>query len=230
MLRKFARAVLPYASVRDEFKTAANSLQRGVRSLRMEWFASTLRSKQLRNIKLNIGCGAIIRDGWVNVDVYPHAGAFYLDVRNGLPLDSDQVTHIHCEHFLEHLSFDDAERFIRDCRRVLAPRGTMRIIVPDAAKYITAYCQNDTAFFGSLSGLGNASESLDTPIKVINQMFRMGGDHKFAWDFDTLLKIARAAGFSDVVKSSFGDMPESLAIDGTDEWRRIESLYAMATK
>ena len=65
---------------------------------------------------------------------------------------------------------------------------------------MVAYYQNDRNFFNHLRGLGNATEPLDTPVKVINQMFRMGGGHKFAWDFETVSAIAKAAGFSDVNK------------------------------
>ncbi len=106
----------------------------------------------------------------------------------------------------------------------------MRIIVPDAEKYISAYSRNDREFFEDLKRLGNTQQDLDTPIKVINQMFRMGGDHRFAWDFDTLGCSARAAGFSDVARSSFQNAPPELSIDGTDWWRIRESLYVMLRK
>ena len=71
---------------------------------------------------------------------------------------------------------------------------------------------------------------LDTPIKVINQMFQMGGEHKFGWDFATLAQTAKAVGFSEATRSCFGEGETSTSIDGTDEWRVLESLYAVLRK
>ena len=228
--RKLLHRVLPHKSVRDELRLARRALLRAFRSIRMEWMSKTASLRGQARVKLNIGCGGIIREGWVNLDSYPQPGVFYLDVVNGLPFGVDTVTHIHCEHFLEHLDYDDAARFLTDCQRVLTPAGGMRVIVPDAEKYLTAYCRNDKTFFDQLRGLGNASVPLDTPVKVINQMFRMGGDHKFAWDFQTLSGVAKEAGFSEARKSSLGDVAPELSIDGTDEWRVIESMYVNLVK
>ena len=97
---------------------------------------------------LNIGCGQLTVDGWVNIDYKPvQRQCFYLDVRNGLPLSNDSARHIHCEHFLEHLEFSEARRFLCECARVLDHAGTMRLIVPDLERYVIAYAKNDHSFF-----------------------------------------------------------------------------------
>jgi len=181
-------------------------------------------------IKVNIGCGKLVRKDWVNIDLYPQPGAYYVNVVDGLPFKARTVIHIHCEHFLEHLSFFDAERFLAECYRVLVPGGSMRIIVPDAEKYITAYCSSDKEFFQKMQGLGGVERPLETPMHFLNQMFRMGGDHHFAWDFETLRATTTAVGFPTVVLSSYGDTLQEYAIDGTDDWRKVESLYANLQK
>jgi len=230
MIRKLARAVVGRESVRDELNTAYRAVARAFRTLRRENFGKSSYLRNCTGVKVNLACGSLIRDGWVNVDLYPGPGAFYMDVVQGMPFADGAVVHIHCEHFLEHLSFDQAERFLAECHRVLAPGGTLRIILPDAGKYISAYSRNDAEFFQQLRFLGGSVRPLDTPIQVINQMFRMGGDHKFAWDFATLSRSASKAGFTEIKPSFFGDVPPDLAIDGTDEWRMIESLYANLRK
>jgi len=234
MLGNLARLILPYAGVRDELRAARNAARRGFYSLRMEWLSGGLKSERHGDIKpgikINVGCGPLIREDWVNVDLFPRKGAAYVDVRNGLPFTAAQAVHIHCEHFMEHLSFEEAVLFLRESYRVLMPGGTLRIIVPDAAKYMAAYCRGDTGFFAEFARLGNAQTDLDTPVKVINQMFRMGGDHKFAWDFHTLAKEAKQIGFSEAIASSYNDQPAEFAIDGTDDWRKAESLYATLRK
>jgi predicted SAM-dependent methyltransferase len=184
-----------------------------------------------KGLLLNIGCGRLTRDGWVNIDVQPSPGkSFYLDVRNGLPLSNCSARHIHCEHFLEHLEFSEAKQFLCECARVLENGGSMRLIVPDLEKYVIAYTQNDHTFFRSFRFLGGAAEPLETKGAVCNQMFRMGGSHKFAWDFETLREVARHCGFSEVSRSAWGDVPPLLNIDGNDEWRSVESLYVKLVK
>lgn len=218
------------AGVREEIRIAASALRRAAYLIGKTLFSDVAVLQRKNNIKINIGCGRLTREGWINLDLYAAAGAYYADVRNGLPFASHTVRHIHCEHFLEHLSFEDAEKFLCESYRVLVRGASMRIIVPDAEKYLVAYCRQDAAFFNALSRLGGAQSVLDTPMKVINQMFRMGGDHRFAWDFETLRGAAVAAGFTEVTRSWAGDVAEDLAIDGTDEWRKVESLYAMLRK
>lgn len=230
MLRKIVSLAAPYPSVREHLRAALTETRSAFRSFYMECFSSARSLNSQRDLKVNVGCGPLVRKGWVNVDLFPHPGGRYLDVRNGLPFADVAVSHIHCEHFLEHLLFDQAKAFLRECHRVLKPEGTMRIIVPDAEKYITAYCRNDRAFFNQLKRLGNATEDLDTPMKVINQMFHMGGGHKVGWDFETLSATAQQVGFAVVRKSCLGDAPPELAIDGTDDWRPLESLYVALRK
>jgi len=58
--------------------------------------------------KLNLGCGKVIRDGWVNHDIMPGPG---VDVIYDLetcgiepfPLPDDSVDEIHAAHLIEHI-------------------------------------------------------------------------------------------------------------------------------
>jgi len=176
---------------------------------------------------LNIGCGELTNNGWVNIDYVAIPGkSFYFDALDPLPLVDSSVRHIHCEHFLEHLEHSDAVTFLNQCHRVLQSGGTMRVIVPDAERYMRAYVENDRAFFERLADLGGAKEPLRPKNLVYNQMFRMGGAHRFAWDFESLEAAARCAGFSEVRSSSHNDVEPVYSIDGQEWWRPFESLYA----
>jgi len=176
-------------------------------------------------ILLNIGCGELIQPMWINVDFKPRSGAFYFNALNPLPIDDQSVRRIHAEHFLEHLEYDDAIRFLCECKRILEVGGTMRIIVPDLEKYVRAYANNDTAFFDRLKDLGGAVEPLPTNGAICNQMFRMGGDHRFAWDFETLKFASHLAGLGSIRRSHHNDPSVADCIDGQDWWRPFESLY-----
>jgi hypothetical protein len=77
--------------------------------------------------------------------------------------------------------------------------------------------------------IGNPVSALDTPIKVINQMFRLGGAHPYAWDFETLSHELAGAGFTDIGRWSSGQSsrPE-LCLD--DPSHAPETLYVEAEK
>lgn len=180
---------------------------------------------------LNIGCGPLTRENWVNIDYSPIEGkSFYLDALDEIPIADGSVRHIHCEHFLEHLEYSDALSFMNECYRVLESGGTMRIIVPDAERYMRAYCSDDKEFFAKLINLGGHSEPLTPKIRVCNHMFRMWGDHRFAWDFETLEHAANRIGFSKVSRSKSNDIESAYNIDGQDWWRAVESLYTNLEK
>lgn len=57
---------------------------------------------------------------------------FYFEKGRRLPFENGALTFILSEHFFEHLFFDEALDLFRECRRVLAPTGMMRVSVPDA--------------------------------------------------------------------------------------------------
>lgn len=172
----------------------------------------------------------MLHEGWINLDEKPIHGAYYFNALNKIKLNDSSVIHIHAEHFLEHLDYFHSKEFLSECYRILQNKGTIRIIVPDAEKYITAYYKKDLDFFKSLEDLGGTPKPLETPMHIINQMFRMGGDHKFAWDFNTLEHVLKEIGFKNINKSFKNNIAEKYDIDGDDWWREAESLYVNAEK
>jgi hypothetical protein len=69
-------------------------------------------------------------------------------------------------------------------------------------------------------------EPLPTKDAICNQMFRMDGHHRYAWDFETLEHVATQIGFREIQKSRHNDSSAPHCIDGQDWWRPHESLYA----
>ncbi len=67
-------------------------------------------------------------------DLYEKTNFASWNFEKGCRLDfPDNSLHfIFSEHFFEHLFFDDAMALFVECRRVLAPRGVLRTVVPDA--------------------------------------------------------------------------------------------------
>jgi predicted SAM-dependent methyltransferase len=201
-------------------------------ALKGEWLLAPDTRRRLsgaRGVSLNVGAGALSLPGFVNLDRFPASPeVLYWDFRKPLPLADAAVRHVHCEHFIEHLEHHDALALLAEFRRVLEPGGTLRLICPDAGRYIRAYCAGDAAFFRALERLGGAAKPFEHPIEVINQMFRMAGAHRFAWDYEALEAALAGVGFVGIRRSSIGEPDAGGEVDGRDDWREIESLYVVA--
>ena len=185
--------------------------------------------RHTRGLSLNLGAGFHQRNGWTPIDLMVDPpGGIRWDVRWGLPLEDGSVQRIHCEHFFEHLRFpDEVMPALAECYRVLEPGGELRIIVPDAGRYIRAYALRDREFFDAMRQLGGAAVPFETDIEIVNQAFRMGGDHQFAWDFPVMQRRLEAVGFEHVADTGYDPVR---FIDQGDAWRRRESLYVAAYK
>ena len=72
-------------------------------------------------------------------------------------------------------------------------------------------------------------EAYETPMELINAVFRQGVEHKFAYDCDTLVRVLERSGFARVGPSRYGHSAlPGLAIDSAD--RASESLYVEAVR
>jgi len=188
------------------------------------------RLHRMTDIRLHLGCGKRAASGWVNVDGFKQNGVDLMwDLRSRLPFGNAAVLMIYSEHVLEHLEYEEVEVLLAECHRLLAPNGRIRIGVPDAGIYLRAYSEDRREFFESLQHLGGAARPLTTPIAVINQSFRMGGAHKFAWDFESLRAAFERAGFTAVKQFPSGQASRAdLCLD--DPSRAFETLYVEAVR
>jgi SAM-dependent methyltransferase len=211
---------------------------------RLAWLRMTRRGIDTRfadaqDLLVNVGCGSSGLDGWVNIDCFPAEGVTCVrDCRTSLPLPSDSARGIFTEHFLEHLDYyEEAPRFLEECRRVLRPGGLLRVIVPDGAKYLHAYGSEGLSSMRAFSPLVSMDASSDdrpfsslrevvpfrTKMEVVNFHFRQSGQHRFSYDYETLSALLREYGFGDVNLRKFRSSSLSdLAIDS--ESRSAESL------
>src|SRR5262245_57357058 len=81
-------------------------------------------------LKLNIGCGGNVKPGWVNIDFYRSPNIFYWDIRYRWPFADGSVSIIIAEHVFEHLAYpSEADFFLRESKRCLAPNGVLRLSV-----------------------------------------------------------------------------------------------------
>ena len=190
-----------------------------------------------KGLLVNVGCGSSGKEGWINVDFSPYEGVnCTFDCRTGLPFENNSVKGIFTEHFLEHLNYEnEAKQFLADCFRVLEPGGVIRIIVPDAEKFLAGYCSPGWEVLSLVRPLTSNHQDFhlgltyNTKMELINVVFRQFGEHKFAYDYETLAFCLEEAGFLQIKKMSFGKTKmQELALDM--EARASESLYVEAIK
>src|SRR5271169_487299 len=81
---------------------------------------------------LNLGCGDRYHPNWENVDFAPAGPTVKAhDLRRGIPYPDNCFDVVYHSHVLEHFSKGEAPQFLRECFRVLAPSGIIRVAVPD---------------------------------------------------------------------------------------------------
>jgi predicted SAM-dependent methyltransferase len=203
--------------------------------IRLAGIVQHWRVRKQSGLLVNIGAGAKGKPGWVNIDMVkaPSINCLY-DCRKRLPFPDGSVRGIFCEHFLEHLDYsEEAPHFLHECLRVLQPGGVLRIIVPDAEKYLHAYTAPGWEELAALRPLeeGNTDHYYKcryrTKMELINLVFRQGHHHKYAYDFETLDFLLHRYGFAYVIRQEFGQtLLPGLGIDSIE--RATESLYIEA--
>ncbi len=184
---------------------------------------------------LDVGCGRNHHAGFVHLDYLWHPGVdICWDIARGLPFADGTFKGVFSQHCLEHFSLPTALAQLREIRRVIAPGGTARIIVPDAELYLRAY-------FAQLNGApeprfpyqeADVFADIRTPMLSVNRICYVDRDspfgHRTLSDFALVAALLKKAGFDDVKKCAFGQGRDPrLLVDSPD--RQVESLYLEAS-
>ena len=112
---------------------------------------------------------------------------------------------------------------LNECKRVLKPKGTFSICVPNARLYIDAYLNNNSKFLELKPSFLGTAYNNTTRIDLVNYIAYMNGFHKYMFDEENILCILKKAGFNNVKPRQYD--PETDLQD-----RDYESLYAIAEK
>lgn len=170
------------------------------------------RNRQIRSYleqhpvaKLQIGCGPSRLPDWLNTDVSLSEckkGAVYMDAGEFFPLPDSSVDYIYSEHVFEHLTYSDAVNMLRECHRVLKPRGVIRISTPDLRFLVDLYQNpfdplNERFIKWSANGGAGGAIIPAAPAYVISKFHTTWG-HKIIYDYDTLAALLQQFGFNDI--------------------------------
>jgi predicted SAM-dependent methyltransferase len=186
-------------------RLAATKSGRGLAAARAAWWRFLARGKLARAprpLKLCLGAGGAPIAGWVNVDFEPGCDV-RLDLRFPLPVADASVALIASEHVIEHLALEDGVGLMRECRRVLADDGVLRIATPDLAALVLAY-QGDWRAQDWVNWPGH--EWIDSAARMLNVSFRSWG-HLHLYDEAELTRRLREAGFASTRRCALGESP-----------------------
>lgn len=178
---------------------------------------------------IDIGPGANLSADFYNIDWSWRPGVDRcVDISQGMNLPSGRVSGVFTEHCLEHLEIKSVQTVLRDVYFALVEGAFIRIVVPDLEIYARKYIESIESGRNCMPYADGGSSGLLTPAAPFNDVMREHG-HKFIYDFETMEKMLRDAGFRNVTRCSFrqGQDPRLLK---DSEHRRAESLYVEAQK
>lgn len=103
--------------------------------------------QQQGNIRLNLGCGHIPLDEYVNVDMRELDGVDVVADVHNLPFEKGTVAEVHSAHVLEHFPVEELSRqllpYLYD---LLQAGGTFSAVVPDAVWMIDEFAKGAFSF------------------------------------------------------------------------------------
>lgn len=193
--------------------------------------------------KLQIGSGTNDLKGWLNTDLYPRKGFSYLDASKPFTIDDSTFDRIYSEHMIEHVSFQDSYKFLKECFRILRPGSKIRIATPDLERYIELFNNDSDPMkekyiqWISSNWLEKGGIPFKNPSFVLNLVMHAWG-HLFIFDFDTFKAVLEEIGFKNVSRHSykesddihFQNIETHGDVIGNVEMNKYETLIVEAEK
>ncbi len=211
----------------------SRGLRHALRLVQLEWTLDRRHRRSVRKLResiqdkselrLHLGCGTNLRPDWINIDLFAPDADAQLDLREDWPFANESAAHIYSEHVFEHFAYPlEVAHFLQETLRILKPGGVTDIGVPDSAWPLTAF-GDDSDEYWRLAASEWHPAYCRTQLDHINYHFRQDGQHKYAWDAQTLTNALHQAGFVSIERRDFNP---SLDLES----RRIGTLYMRASK
>lgn len=204
-------------------------------------------------MKLHLGCGTTLPEGWINVDyavgarlrklplvgaVVQRLGLFDAhwhpsiqlhDLRQPFPWSEGAAAYVYSAHFLEHITKEAGERFLAEAFRVLRRSGVMRIVVPDLRSVVEGYLSGAVPARDFLKRVGAPQANSENGLLRTLVSVYSGSGHRCMYDEPTLLGLIRDAGFEADVAAPFDSaIPD---IEAVENERRVQGAVIIeATK
>jgi len=192
--------------------------------------------------KLHLGCGIIFLKNYLNIGYWtnmesnkiysnpngvPDTVLLNYDLNNGIPVSDNSVDVIYHSHMIEHLTYSEGIKFLKECFRSLKIGGTMRVLAPDLELFAKKYIEKDNFFFRKYYEEALSKEKIHYPTNgsIFMGMLHNHG-HKMGYDFETLYSMLEEIGFKKINKTMFQEsiLEDIKEIEPYSPLRAAESL------
>jgi SAM-dependent methyltransferase len=132
----------------------------------------------------------------------------YCNVTKKTRFRDESVDFIYTSHLLEHLYPKDAEKFIKECKRILKKKGLIRILVPDLEKEAKDYIKN-------LKGGCEATKMFNKVIYACDCKAGRKNGHNWMYDLRLIENLLKRNGFQNIIKRDLrkGKCPDITILD-----------------
>jgi predicted SAM-dependent methyltransferase len=207
-LGRRAPAIRRLVRLGRRLRGAPREVRLGLRDRRL---IQSLRGRS--DLRVNVGSSSSTLEGWINVDLLrdPEGRCLRMDATKRWPFPSGSAEAVNSEHFIEHLSGDEARVYLREAHRVLRPGGVIRTSTPDLGEISRSLLDRNE---GDLSVHRSHGYSAATHGEMVNNYVYEWG-HRRLYDEETLALLLVEAGFAEPRGRSYGESGH-VALRGID--------------
>lgn len=158
------------------------------------------------------------------------------DIVEGLPLKDNSVIGLYCSHILEHLSYNELIRALRNSYKILKNGGVFRIVLPDMEFYCRNYLKsidqnsNQYACVDFMEATLLGKKERDKSFISFLKSFYGNSNHLWMWDYYSFSRILLETGFRNIKKCDFNDSKNKMFLKVEDQDRYTNCLSIEAIK
>lgn len=169
-----------------------------------------LEDNQLKIKKLHLGCGFNRLKGWLNTDLNPGKDIYYLDFTQVFPFSKQTFDYIYAEHTIEHVSFINAVKMLKNAYQVLKKGGKIRISTPDLEQILKLRLTNKTPtqkrylqwmlnnFILDKKAVLIGKNNLTLAATIVISNYFRDWDHQVIYDEVSLKTLLESIGFKNI--------------------------------
>jgi len=166
---------------------------------------------------LRIAADGAFWEGFELVDGRPEALAAN---EHRLPFADGSVAAIYLDRVLEFLDLADGARLLRECRRVLARGGRLRVVTTDLARILEQHASPAAWVAGGW--YENGYDWTQMRARVLNRAFRDGG-RRWLYDLAELARLATLVGLRDPQRRQAGESGDA-RLAGRESAREVDLI------
>ena len=205
--------------------------------------------------RLHLGCGEHVLDGWLNADLaFARPQVMHVDATRALPFADGTFVYIYSAYMIGSLAVEEAAALLRECLRVLAPGGKVRIATIDLAFLLGLYrthgdsvhgryvqwaiarrlapcrhslCRNMPSSHDSGDGDSGSSRTQGVADGVFLNHHLHAPSARFVYDEPVLKAMLRQAGFSNAARCELNGSEDADLRDLANEERMPDGFLQL---